>query len=384
MKRQTTRKSTRESKRNSRAPVRFAVIGQGYFAQSAVLPGFAEAPGCELRAIFSEDESKLRALRRKYGVAAALGYEQFDDYLRSGEVDAVYVALPNDMHAEYVIRAARAGVHVLCEKPLATSSHDAERMIAACADSGVKLMVAYRLHFEGATLDAIERVRRGEIGRPRFISTTFAMQVADDNIRTRRARGGGPLLDLGIYCVNGARALFRAEPTEVVAMSETVRGDRRFKEIDEQVTALLRFPGARLAQLTCSFGAYDHSTLVVVGDQGRIRMDPAYEYASGLTVQMEAEDRRPLRKTFPKRDQIAAELIAFAHSIREGREPEPSGQEGLADLRVLEAIQRAVESGRAEPVAAVQKRARPSKAQAIRRKPHGMPDIVHAAAPSRD
>jgi glucose-fructose oxidoreductase len=383
MKRGMKRGMKRHARRSSRKPVRFAVIGQGYFAQSAVLPAFAEAPGCELRAIFSEDETKLRALRRKYGVDAALGYEQFDDYLRAGEVDAVYVALPNDMHAEYVVRAARAGVHVLCEKPLAASSHDAERMIAECADSGVKLMVAYRLHFEGATLDALERVRRGEIGRPRFISTTFAMQVADDNIRTRRARGGGPLLDLGIYCVNGMRALFRAEPTEVAAMSATVRGDRRFKEIDEQVTAVLRFPGARLAQLTCSFGAYDHSTLVVVGDEGRLRMDPAYEYASGLTVQMETERRKPLRKTFPKRDQIAAELIAFARSIRGNHQPEPSGQEGLADLRVLEAIQRSVESGRAEPVTPTEKRARPSKAQAIRRKPHGMPDLVHAAAPSR-
>ena len=233
----------RKRRRNgSSEPVRFAVIGQGYFAQGAVLPGFKEADGCELRAIFSEDETKLRALKRKYGVAAALGYDQYDDYLRSGEVDAVYVALPNDKHAEYVIRAARAGVHVLCEKPIATNSADAERMLAACADNGVKLMIAYRLHFEGATLDAIERVRRGDIGRPRFFSSTFAMQVRGGNIRTRRARGGGPLLDLGIYCVNAARALFRAEPTEAFAMSASLRGDRRFREIDEQVTAMLRFP----------------------------------------------------------------------------------------------------------------------------------------------
>jgi glucose-fructose oxidoreductase len=371
-------------KRTPRKPVRFAVIGQGFFAQSAVLPAFKQARNCELRAIFSQDETKLRALRRKYGVAAALGYEQFDDYLRSGEVDAVYVALPNDMHADYVVRAARAGVHVICEKPIATSSHDAERMIAACADNDVKLMVAYRLHFEGATLDAIERVRRGDIGRPRFRSTTFAMQVADDNIRTRRVRGGGPLLDLGIYCVNAARALFRAEPTEVLAMSETVRGDRRFREIDEQVTAILRFPGARLAQVTCSFGAYDHSALVVVGDKGRIQMDPAYEYASGLTVEIDRANRGPLHKTFPKRDQIAAELVAFARCVRQGREPEPSGQEGLADLLVLEAIQRATESRRVEPVTPIRRRARPSKAQAIRRKPHGMPEVIHVAAPARD
>jgi predicted dehydrogenase len=374
----------RRRRNGSREPVRFAVIGQGYFAQGAVLPGFKEADGCELRAIFSEDETKLRALRRKYDVAAALGYDQYDDYLRSGEVDAVYIALPNDKHADYVIRAARAGVHVLCEKPIATNSADAERMLRACADNGVKLMIAYRLHFEGATLDAIERVRRGDIGRPRFFSSTFAMQVKEGNIRTRRARGGGPLLDLGIYCVNAARALFRAEPTQAFAMSASLRGDRRFKEIDEQVTAVLRFPGDRLAQLTCSFGASDHSALTVIGEKGRIRMDPAYEYATALTVETEIAGKKPQRKTFAKRDQIAAELIAFARCIRDGRDPEPSGEEGLADMYVLEAIQRAAESGRVEPIQRISRRARPTKAQAIRRKPHGMPELVHAEPAGRD
>jgi glucose-fructose oxidoreductase len=370
-------------KRNNR-PVRFAVIGQGTFAQSAVLPAFEQATGCELRAIFSQDETKLRALRRRYGVAAALGYDQYEDYLQAGEVDAIYIALPNDMHADYTVRAARAGVHVLCEKPIATNSHDAERMVTACADNGVRLMIAYRLHFEAATLETIERVRRRAIGRPRFLSTTFAVQVRDDSIRTRRARGGGPLLDLGVTCVSAARAIFRAEPTEVFAMSASARGDRRFREIDEQVTAVLRFPGERLAQLTCSFGAYDHSTLTVVGEKGRIRMDPAYEYASGLTIEMDANSRRMQRRTFPKRDPIAAELVTFARAVRTGREPEPSGEEGLADLHVLEAIQRSTEGHGLERVAPMARRGRPSKAQAIRRRPHGERDVVHAAPSGRD
>jgi glucose-fructose oxidoreductase len=208
------------------------------------------------------------------------------------------------------------------------------------------------------------------------------MQVDDDNIRIRRERGGGPLLDLGIYCVNAARALFRAEPVEVAAMSARSRGDRRFKEIDEQVTAVLRFPEDRLAQLTCSFGAFDHSSLSVIGEKGRLRMDPAYDYASGLTVEVDG-GKRTRRKTFPKRDQIAAELIAFAESVRQGRDPEPSGEEGLADMRVLEAIQRAAESGRSQRVDAVTGRARPSRAQGVHRKPHGMPELVHAEPPAR-
>src|SRR6476660_5127721 len=113
--------------------VRFAVIGQGHFAQSSILPAFENARRCELAAIFSDDATKLRLLRRRYGVEHALAYDHYDDLLASGAVDAVYIALPNDQHAEYTLRAARAGVHVLCEKPMAASSHEAERMIAACA-----------------------------------------------------------------------------------------------------------------------------------------------------------------------------------------------------------------------------------------------------------
>jgi predicted dehydrogenase len=378
-----TRRRGHGGGKRDRDPVRFAVIGQGYFAQAAVLPAFAQADGCELRAIFSDDETKLRALKRKYGVAAALGYEQYDEYLRSGEVDAVYIALPNDMHMDYTIAAAHAGVHVLCEKPMATNGRDAERMLAACEAHRVKLMIAYRLHFEAATLDAIERIRRGDIGRPRFFSSTFAMQVNDDNIRTSREHGGGPLLDLGIYCVNAARALFGAEPIEVAAMTASTSDDRRFKEVEEQVTAVLRFPGDRLAQFTCSFGAFDHSSLTVVGEKGRLRLDPAYEYAAALTVEADIAGRKPQRKTFAKRDQIAAELVAFASCIRDGREPEPSGAEGLADMRVLDAIQRAA-TGRSQSLAPATRRKRPSKAQGIRRKPHGMPDLVNAEPPGRD
>jgi predicted dehydrogenase len=375
-------KTTRGKRRTADdQPVRYAVIGQGHFAQTAILPAFQAAEGCELRAIFSEDEKKLRTLRRKYGVAAALGYEHYDEYLRSGEVDAVYIALPNDMHRAYAVRAARAGVHVLCEKPLAASVADAQQIVTACRESKVRLMVAYRLHFEGATLEAVESVRRGEIGRPRFVATTFAMQVQPDNIRTKSAKGGGPLLDIGIYCVNAARSLFQAEPTAVVALAATRGADRRFKEIDEQVSAVLHFPEQRLAQITCSFGGYHHSTLMVVGDKGRVRLDPAYPVSSDLTVEIEVEGRKPQRKTFPKRDQVAAELVAFAGCIRDGREPEPSGEEGLADLRVLEAIQRAVDSGRTERVEAVQRRRRPSKAQEIKRPAHKPPEPVHAAPP---
>jgi len=386
MKQTSRRTSTKakDSSRSARGPVRFAVVGQGYFSQSAVLPAFAAARGCELRAIFSDDREKLAKLRKKYDLSAALGYEDYDGYLRRGEVDAVYIALPNDLHCDFTVRAAQAGINVLCEKPVGLDSHEAERMTAACRDNRVKLMVAYRLHFEAATLEAIEQVAAGDIGRPRFFSSTFAMQVQEGNIRTQEKRGGGPLLDLGIYCVNAARSLFRAEPTEVSAFSARRSDDPRFREIDEQVAVILRFPEDRLAQLTCSFGASDHSALTIVGEKGRISMDPAYEYATGMTVRTEIEGRKPRQKKFPKRDQIAAELEAFARCLREDREPEPSGEEGLADMRVLDAIARAIASGRTEKVAGVSRRQRPSRAQKIERAPHDMPRLVRASPPGRE
>ena len=179
----TTKKASRRAPAD---PVRFAVIGQGHFAQSAILPAFANARACELTALFSDDATKLRALKKKYDVEYALPYDQLSEFLASGAVDAVYIAVPNDLHAAFAESAAGAGVHVLCEKPIAASSAQAERMIAACERGGVKLMIAYRLHFEAANLSAMELVRSGKIGEPRFFSAIFSQQVTPDNTRTKR------------------------------------------------------------------------------------------------------------------------------------------------------------------------------------------------------
>ena len=364
--------------------VRYAVVGQGYFSQSAILPAFAHAKRCELVALFSDDDTKLRGLRRRYDVEHALAYEQFDAFLASGAVDAVYIALPNDMHAEYTLRAARAGVHVLCEKPIASNSRDAERMIAACARAGVKLMVAYRLHYETANLSAIAALARGDIGEPRLLSTSFSQQVMPDNSRTHRTHAGGPLRDIGIYCINAARYLFRDEPVEVVALSGTKAGDARFRDVDEQVSALLRFPGDRLAQLSCSFGAYHQSSYKILGSKGVLRLRPAYAVHENLVLEIEAGGKTT-RKLFKKRDQVAPELDELAACIRDDRDPEPSGREGLADLRVIEAIEASLRSGGASvAVHRVLKKRRPDMRQNRRAPAHrGRPTLINVQAPAR-
>jgi predicted dehydrogenase len=371
------------SRRDRSRKVRYAVVGQGYFSQSAILPAFAHAKNCELVALFSDDDSKLRGLRRRYGVEHALAYDQFDAFLASGAVDAVYIALPNDLHAEYTLRAARAGVHVLCEKPMAANSSEAERMIAACARAGVKLMIAYRLHYEAANLSAIAALARGDIGEPRLLSTSFSQQVMPDNSRTHQARAGGPLRDIGIYCINAARYLFRDEPLEVVALSGTKSRDPRFRDIDEQVSALLRFPGDRLAQLSCSFGAYHQSSYMILGSKGVLRLRPAYAVHEDLVLEIEAGGKTT-RKLFKKRDQVAPELDELAACIRDDRAPEPSGREGLADMRVIEAIEASLHSGGSVTVDRVVKKRRPTLRQARHAPAHkSRPTLINVQPPAR-
>ena len=202
---------------------------------------------------------------------------------QSGLFDAVYIALPNHLHREYAVRAARAGIHVLCEKPLAVTEADCEAMIRAADEGGVKLMTAYRLHFDEANLRAVEVVQSGRIGEPKLFNSTFTMQVRDGDIRLNpRSEGGGVLYDIGIYCINAARYLFEAEPESVFAF--TAAGtDPRFEAVEESVSAVLRFPGDRIATFAASFGAADVSTYRVVGTRGDVLMDPAYEYAGEIT-----------------------------------------------------------------------------------------------------
>ena len=161
---------------------------------------------------------------------------------------------------------------------MAVTADECERMIEACASNGVKLMVAYRLHFEEINLNAIDLVRRGRIGEPKFFNSSFSMTVRPGDIRTKRALGGGTLYDIGVYCINAARGLFRAEPKEVVALSVN-SGAAKLSEIDETTGAVLRFDGERLAAFVTSFNADDVAAYRIVGTKGQLHVNPAYEYA---------------------------------------------------------------------------------------------------------
>jgi len=375
--------STRRRRpRNARA-VRYAVVGLGHIAQNAVLPAFSHARrNSRLAAFVSDDPEKRRRLARRYRVEKTYSYDEYGDCLSSGEIDAVYIALPNFLHRDYAVAAAWTGLHVLCEKPLAVTEEECEDMLSAAKRGGVRLMTAYRLHFDAANLEAVRLAHSGQIGEPRLFESVFTMQVEKGNVRLEsEAKGGGPFYDIGIYCINAARYLFRGEPEEVFAVRAT-SGEKRFGDVEETASAILRFPGDRLAAFTCSFGAGAAGWYQLIGTRGDLRLDPAYEYAKPLRLEWTAGGKTR-RRTFARRDQFAAELLAFSDGILGGRDPEPSGREGLADVRIIRALLRSADDGRPVRMPPFERSRRPRPAQAIRRPavPRA-PELVNVHAPS--
>lgn len=358
-----------------RKRIRYAVVGLGHIAQVAVLPAFTHAQrNSELRALVTDDPTKARRLSKKYGVPFTYSYEAYDRCLKGGEIDAVYIALPNNMHHAYALSALNAGIHVLCEKPLGIHEDECTALIDAAAETHTKLMTAYRLHFNKANLHAAEIVQSGNLGDPRIFDSTFGMQVRPDNIRLKRDLGGGPLWDMGIYCVNAARYLYRAEPTEVSALQSTGH-DKRFREVEECVSAILRFPEGRVATFSCSFGSADISAYEVVGTKGTLRADPAYKYAEGLKLKVTIEGKSRER-IFAKSDQFAPELIYFSDCILKDQRPEPSGKEGLADVRIIRALYESIEKGKVVQMKTAAAEGRPGTRQESRRPPIRKPDLV--------
>jgi predicted dehydrogenase len=327
------------------APVRFAVVGLGDIAQRAVLPAFEHARRkAVLAALVSGEPKKRRVLGRRLNGVITCGYDEYDELLASGAVDAVYIALPNQMHADFAQRAMKAGIHVLCEKPLATTIADARAMASTAQRSGVQFMVAYRLHFDPATLKAIDLARVKQAGELRVFASLFSSPVERGDIRLER-RGRGGLFDLGIYCVNAARMVFRTEPTEVLAM-HAGQGNGRFHEVPEMTAALLRYPGERIAMFTCSLNAYRGSSWTALAMKRLVRMEPAYTYHEPLVLQVRTDSGTRTRR-FGIHDQFAAELDHFVARIRSRRKTEPTAREGEADIRILDAIDRSAKTGRA-------------------------------------
>ena len=324
--------------------IRYAVVGAGWISQEAFMPAVAATGNSRMQAIVSGSADSARRLAEFHGVPEVVGYADYDALCASDRIDAVYVALPNSMHADFAIRALRSGKHVMVEKPLATTLAQSRDMIAAARESGALLMTAYRLHNEPGTHAMLEAVRAGRIGDPLYVAATFGFQAQSGNHRLEAGHWGGPLPDVGVYCLNAARHVFGAEPLAVQAMASRPEGDARFGEIEASLAVTLRFPGERLAQYFCSFGSALSESLRVVGTAGELIMDPAFRFESAMTLTLRSGGTQSVQN-FPHVDHFAGQIAYFSDCIAQGSQPEADGEEGLSDMRALLAIERAARTG---------------------------------------
>jgi predicted dehydrogenase len=330
--------------------VRYAVVGLGDIAQQAMMPGIAHTGNSELVALVTDDPEKARRLGEMYDVADSYSYDRFGDLLASGTIDAVYLATPNWRHAEFAIPALAAGIHVLCEKPLEVSVAKCQAILDAEKASTAKLMVAYRLHFEPATLDAITRIRKGELGELVCFTSCFGQMVDPANHRTKHGIEAGPLFDMAPYPINATRYLFGAEPEEVVAAVATRQPGSDLGDLDDTFAVTLRFPGNKLAQFTVSYHVNNVNSLIIAGTKGSIHMSPAFGFGDPLEQNRTIGEKKS-HESFKATDQFGGEMKYFSDCILDGTDPEPDAEEGLADLRVIEGIVRALETGRSQKLA---------------------------------
>ncbi|PAX06963.1 Gfo/Idh/MocA family protein [Sphingomonas lenta] len=331
--------------------VGFAMVGLGGYALNQMMPRFAQAERAHVAAIVSGNPDKLREVGDAYGLPADARYS-YEDFARIGadrRVDAVYVVLPSGLHAEWTVRAFAAGKHVLCEKPMALSSAECARMIAAGRRARRKLMIAYRSHFEPHNMAAMELMARDAVGRLRLIRTEQSYRMGPTspsaNWRVNRAlAGGGPLEDLGIYGLQAALYLSREMPESISATTFRPEGDPRFAEIFAHVSSQWRFPSGAVAQLATSYDSAGANFVHARGTTGALIMDPATNY-SGQRLVLEGPERRELEPGDPE-VQFARQLDHFADAIRDGAPVRTPGEMGLRDLRLIEAIYASAAAGR--------------------------------------
>lgn len=365
--------------------VRYAVVGLGWISQAEFMPGVQHTGNSEMVALVTGHEEKAEKLGALYGIERSCGYEDLDALLVSGDVDAVYLATPNFDHVEYAVKTLEAGVHLLLEKPMAVSVAECERIIAASEKTGAKLMVAYRLHFEPGTLKAIERVRDGEIGTVRMFNSTFSQPVSGQNHRAKNGFWAGPVPDMGPYPINAVRNLFGAEPIEVFATGvctdpERFR-DNAGKPFDDTVAVTLKFESERVASFVLSYNGGDVDDFRVVGATGDLYSNPAYQVGSAIEHEVTIRKKKS-SESFRKTDHFGGELKYFSDCILKGANPEPDGEEGLLDVRVIAAIEQALLTGQVQHLAPYYRKRRPMGAQLETLGAVSEPKLVGAHKPS--
>jgi predicted dehydrogenase len=333
--------------------VGFAIVGLGRLSLNQILPAFGSSEYCKPVALVSGDRAKATKIAAQYGIkdSAIYGYTNYEELAKNPEVKAIYIVLPNGMHEEYVVRGAKTGKHILCEKPMATSSKEAERMIGACRQANVKLMIAYRQQYEPHNRALRKLVTDGKLGTLRgFVSSNSQQEGDPMQWRLKKSlSGGGCLPDVGLYCLNASRFLSGEEPTEVMAQIWQPKDDPRFTEVEASCSFSLRFPSGYVASCTTSYDVHKSQFLRMEGTTAWAELSPAFAYHGNKLKwsHLDGEQETEVAPQIEEKDQFALEMDHFAECILEGKEPKTPGEEGLRDHRVMEAIYESARMGRA-------------------------------------
>jgi predicted dehydrogenase len=324
----------------------YCVIGLGTIADH-FMRGVLISNNSRITGLVSGHRDKAERIATQYGVptSSIYSYEDMDRFRENKAIDAVYVALPNSMHAEYTIRSAKAGKHVLCEKPMSTTVSEAEAMIAACKAARVKLMIAYRLHYEPLNLKAAKLIRDGALGEVQTINGAFGFDAAPGAWRLNKAlAGGGSLFDVGIYVLNASRYLTGEEPAKFTGVISTVDKDGRFDTVEENVSWTTKFPSGIVATGSCTYGAQMPGYFKVFASKGWLEMGPAFNY-DGLKLRAEywgAKGASPtvIDEANPEKDPLhfTRETNHFSDCVLRDQTPKSSGEEGLRDMEYIRAI----------------------------------------------
>jgi len=336
--------------------VGFAIVGLGRLSINQILPAFAQSTMCKPVALVSGVPEKAHKVAAQYGIKASAIYDytSYDQLAANPEVQVIYIVLPNSMHKEFVVRGAKAGKHILCEKPMATSVADCKAMIEACTAAKVKLMIAYRQQYEPMNRALGKLVRDGKLGTLRsFIASNTQNQGDPTQWRLHRAlAGGGCLPDVGIYCLNAARFLSNEEPVEVSGVIFQPTDDPRFREVEATCSFTLRFASGLIASCNSGYAGHHSQMLRLEGSDAWAELNPAFGYTGLKLRQSRLEDGHEtvMEPAIEAKDQFALEMDHMAECVLTGRQPHTPGEEGLRDQVLVEAIYESARMGRAVKV----------------------------------
>ncbi|WP_033366144.1 Gfo/Idh/MocA family protein [Mastigocladopsis repens] len=329
----------------------WAVVGLGKFATQQIMPSFAECKSSRLVALVSGERAKAEKYAQQYGINPKniYNYQNYDSIRNNPEVDVIYIILPNGMHAEYSIRGAQAGKHIMCEKPMANTPEECQAMIEAAKKANRKLMIAYRAQYEPYNLAAIQLAQSGKLGKLKSITSDHGRNLdpkdpADIWRMQKKLAGGGSLYDIGIYSLQAARYITREEPVAISAMMYSTPGDPRFREVEENVNFVLRFPSGVLANCTSSYGYSNTKRIQVFGSDAVLELDPATDYYQHrLFIN---RNNRIEEQNIEEKNQFALEIDHLSESIIQNKQPKTPGEEGLQDVRLMQLIYEAARTGK--------------------------------------